>query len=116
MRYAHAHRVLAPVLAMKNEHWLGLASDGCKLLSRFHSRFHLRFQFEVRGSAQVTCRDLRGPRSNLLLFFATIREIHIAASEKYMLKIGEIHAENLRNTKKMLGFVPTPSNISAQDS
>ena len=32
-----------------------------------------------------------------------------------MLKIGEIHAENLRNTKKM-GFVPTPSNISAQDS
>ena len=82
MRYAHAHRVLAPVLAMKNEHWLGLASDGCKLLSRFHSRFHLRFQFEVRESAQVTCRDLRGPRSNLLLFFATIREIYVENTKK----------------------------------
>ena len=67
---------------MKNEHWLGLASDGCKLLSRFHSRFHLRFQFEVRESAQVTCRDLRGPRSNLHLFFATIREIYVENTKK----------------------------------
>ena len=65
------HIRCALVFVMKNEHWRGLASDGCNQLSRFHSRFHLRFQFELRGSAQSDPRRLKGP-TNLRLFFKSI--------------------------------------------
>ena len=64
---------------MKNEHWRGLASDGCNQLSRFHSRFHLRFQFELRGSAQSDPRRLKGP-TNLRLFFKSIGKFLITVS------------------------------------
>ena len=71
------HIRCALVFVMKNEHWRGLASDGCNQLSRFHSRFHLRFQFELRGSAQSDPRRLKGPTN---LFFKSFGKFLITVS------------------------------------